>query len=204
MAPAPNRSGEAGFTLLEMLIAITVLGFVLAGLVQATRFGLGAWNFQSRLVEHTATRERVERVLRQLIEQASPPLAADDKPFMGQAHRVILVTRLPESPRTDPIRRAQIALGVDQDHRLILRWQLHPNAVALKPVPPPQTIVLAEGIDHFDLSYRQSAADGGHWKTDWDDPNLPSLVTMQIVPLNAHDAWPAIIAAPMMDPNGSF
>lgn len=202
--PARGGAPQGGFTLLEMLIAIVVLGFVLAGLVQAARFGVGAWNFQSRIIEQTAERERVDHVLRLLIEQATPPLAADDKPFAGEAHRIQFITRLPDAPPTDPVRRAQVALGVDQQHRLILRWQPHPNAVALQPVPPPQQIILAEGIDHFDVSYRQSAGDGGRWKTDWDDPALPSLVTMHIVPLNQHTHWPVIIAAPALDANGSF
>ena len=32
-----------GFTLLELLIALTVLGFLLAGLAQGVHFGLLAW-----------------------------------------------------------------------------------------------------------------------------------------------------------------
>jgi general secretion pathway protein J len=202
-ARSPERA-DAGFTLLEILVAVVVLGFVMAGLVQATRFGIGAWTLQTRLVDRAMEMERVDRILRLVVEQAAPPLAADDKPFSGQEHRLAFITRLPAEPQTDPIRRAQVAIGVDGRHRLLLRWQPHPNAVALKPMPPPQEIVLAEGIDHFDVGYRQSVADGGKWVRSWDDTPLPALVEMKIVPLNTHSHWPMIEAATMLDTNGSF
>ncbi len=195
---------QDGFTLLEILVAVVVLGFIVAGLSQGTRFGINAWDVQSRLSDNAAELERLDRVLRLVVEHAVPPNSADDKPFDGQEHRLILVTRLPDQPPTQPIRRAQVALGVDDKHRLLLRWVVHPNAVAIIPPPPPQEIVLAEGVDHLDLSYRQSVADGGRWKSIWDDSNLPGLVTMHIVLMSAHRQIPLIEAAPMLDTNGSF
>jgi len=200
----PSAFRDDGFTLLEILIAVVVLGFVMAGLVQATRFGIGAWTLQTRLVDRATEMERVDRILRLAIEQAAPPLAADDKPFAGQEHRLEFITRLPAQPQTDPIRRAQVAIGVDSRHRLLLRWQPHPNAVALKALAAPEEIVLAEGVDHFDVSYRQAVGDGGKWARTWDDTPLPALVTMQIVLLNTRKHWPAIQAATMLDTNGSF
>ncbi len=200
LSPQPSL----GFTLLEILVAVVVLGFILAGLTQATRFGINAWDVQTRLTDNAAQMERLDRILRLVIEQAAPPLAADDKPFTGQEHRLVLVTRLPDQPPTQPIRRAQVAIGVDDQHRLLLRWVPHPNAVAIKPVPPAQQIVLAEGVDHLDVSYRQAVADGGKWKTTWDDTPLPALVTMHIVPQSEHRHIPLIQAATMLDTNGSF
>ena len=38
-----------GFTLLEILVALTVLGFLLAGLAQGVHFGLLAWGTEVRL-----------------------------------------------------------------------------------------------------------------------------------------------------------
>jgi general secretion pathway protein J len=200
-----GQAGQAGFTLLEILIAMVVLGFVMAGLVAASRFGISAWNLQTRLVDRSTEMERVDRILRLLVEQAAPPLAADDKLFSGQEHRLEFITRLPFQPQTDPIRRAQVALGVDSKHRLLLRWVPKPNAVSLLASPPaPQEIVLAEGVDHLDVTYRQATGDGGKWMRTWDDTPLPALVVMHIVMVNSHEHWPAIQAATMLDTNGSF
>lgn len=199
-----TRPAEAGFTLLEAIVAIVVLGFVMAGLAQGARFGMQAWKRQARFTAEQAARERVDHVLRMLIERASPPLDADDKPFAGQEHRLVFVTRLPEQPPAGPVTRAEVAIGVDAAHRLLLRWLPHPTARAIKPLPPPEELVLAEGVDHLDLRYRSAAADGGKWKTVWDDAALPALVEIAIALEDQKRHWPAIEVAPMLDTNGSF
>ena len=94
-----RAQSQAGFTLLEVIIAVVVLGFVLAGLSQGARVGINAWNVQTRYIDNSAEMERLDRSLRQLIEQAAPPLSADDKFFIGQAHRFELITRLPDQPQ---------------------------------------------------------------------------------------------------------
>ena len=195
---------DAGFTLLEIIVAVAVMGFVLAGLAQAARFGITAWGVQARIAEQAATMERVDRVLRLVVEQAAPPLAADDKPFAGLEHRMTLITRLPGQPVTDPVRRAEVVLGVDEKDRLLLRWQPHANGVAIRPLPPPEEIILLEGVDHLDLSYRQSVTDGGKWMKRWDDSSLPALVTLRIVMKDTKVTWPALQAVTMLDTNGSF
>ena len=46
MSGQPN-----GFTLLEVLVALTVLGFLLIGLAQGVHFGVLAWGTEVRLTE---------------------------------------------------------------------------------------------------------------------------------------------------------
>ncbi len=195
---------DSGFTLLEIIIAVAVFGFVVAGLAQATKFGVHAWTLETRLADQAADMERVERVMRAVIEQAAAPMSADDKPFSGLEHRAVFVTRLPDQPQTRPIRRAQIALGVDDNHRLLLRWTPHPNAVAIGTQPPPQEVVLAEHVDHLDLSYRQAAGDGGKWVEKWTESSLPAVVLVHIVLQNTHRHWPVLMVPTMLDTNGSF
>jgi general secretion pathway protein J len=196
---------DHGFTLIEMIVAVVVLGFVLAGLAQASHFGIAAWNAQTREAARVADLERVDRILRLLINETAAPLAADDKDeFVGEEHRFQIVTRLPDQPETDPVRRGRVAVGVDAEHRLLLRWQPHPNAIALKTLPPPDQIILAEGVDHLDMRYRQAESDGGKWSTRWSDASLPALVQLNIVFQNERHVWPVIQVATMIDPNGSF
>lgn len=195
---------DAGFTLLEIIVAVAVLGFVLAGLVQATRFGIAAWNVQAHLAERAEAMERADRVLRLVISEAAAPLAADDKPFVGQEHRLLIISHLPHEPPTEPVARAQVGIGVDAAHRLVLTWQAHANAIALKPSPASPPVVLADGVDHIDMLYLQSVDDGGKWLHIWDDASLPALVQMHIVMRDPKIIWPALQVAPMLDTNGSF
>ena len=202
-----TASFSPGFTLLEILVAVVVLGFIVAGLSQGTRFGINAWDVQDpacRTMRHEI--ERLDRVLRLLVENAAPPMSADEKPMDGQEHRLD-PGHAPAGPAADPADPARP--GGDSawttSTACSLRWVAHPNAFAHHPrAPPPQEIVLAEGVDHLDVSYRQALADGGRWKTNWDDSNLPALVTMHIVLVSTHRQIPLIEAATMVDTNGSF
>jgi general secretion pathway protein J len=199
------KRGEAGFTLLEIIVALVVLGFLLAGLAQATRFGMTAWGVETKMADNAASLERMDRVLRRLIEQASPPAAADDKPFEGFEHKMIFHSILPDEPEAQPIRRAQVAIGVDDHHQLVLRWQPGPNAILLaRDKPPMQEIVLAEGLERIDCAYRQAAADGGKWSKSWSETGLPSVVQIHFVLANGHHRWPDMQVPTMLDPNGSF
>ena len=198
------RRHDAGFTLLEIIVAVVVLGFVLGGLAQASRFGINAWSVQGRESVRADELERTDRLLRQLMAQAAPPLAADDKPFLGREHNLEFITRLPDQPQTADVRRAKVAIGVDDRNRLVLRWQPFPNAVALKTLPPPEQIILAEGVDHMDMRYRQGTEDGGKWMGNWSDTSIPALVQINVVMQNKHNVWPVIQAATRLDPNGSF
>ena len=197
-------AADLGFTLIEVIVALVVLGFVLAGLGQATRFGMSAWSLETKLADNAAGLERMDRVLRRLIEQASPPAGADDKPLAGEEHRMTFMTLLPDQPQTQPVRHAQVAIGVDDHHRLVLRWRPHANAVPLLPLPAMQEIVLAEGIERIDLAYRQQAADGGKWAKKWAESNLPAMVQIHFVLANGRHRWPDMAVPTMLDSNGSF
>lgn len=71
MTERTRAAADAGFTLLEIIIAVVVFGFVVAGLAQATKFGVHAWTLETKLADQAADMERVERTLRDVIEQAS-------------------------------------------------------------------------------------------------------------------------------------
>ncbi len=187
-----------------MVVALVVLGFILVGLAQAQKFGIAAWGLETRMADNAASLERMDRILRRLIEQASAPIAADDKPFAGQEHTMLFMTLLPDQPQTRPIRHAQVSLGVDDRHRLVLRWQIHPNAAPLGPDQPRHEVVLAEGLERIDLAYRQAAGDGGKWSKTWTDSGLPALVQIHFVLAKGKQRWPDMQVATMLDSNGSF
>ncbi len=196
---------DTGFTLLEVIVALVVLGFVLAGLAQVTHFGGMALGTQAKFSAQADDLARVDRVLRRLIENAAPPISADDKPFVGQTHRLVLTSLLPRQPPTLITRRAQVALGVDEQHRLLLRWTPHPNADPLATAATkPDEIVLLEGVDHLDLTYRQALGDGGKWKETWGDVTLPALVRLHIAFVSTTRHWPTMLLPTLLDPNGSF
>jgi general secretion pathway protein J len=195
---------QRGFTLLEILVALVVLGFLIVGLAQGVSFGLHAWDSQERFINRQADMDAMERVLRELVATADPGALGEPAPFHGEAHTLAFVARLPMSATGLVTRSAQIGLGVDAKHRLVLRWRLHPHAERLTPLPPPRQTVLLEGVDRVDFSYFRQAGQGGGWVNIWDRPTLPQLVRITVA-FHGDDRrfWPTIEAAPMLSRPGA-
>ncbi|MFC7544367.1 prepilin-type N-terminal cleavage/methylation domain-containing protein [Siccirubricoccus deserti] len=61
-----------GFTLVEVLAALVVLGLVVGGLAQGMRFGLQAWDRAASLIEAGDTLDAVDRTLRHLVARMHP------------------------------------------------------------------------------------------------------------------------------------
>lgn len=194
---------QAGFTLLEILVALVVLGFLMVGLTEGVRFGLRAWNSEATLVNRRTGMEATERVLRGLIAAADPGDANELAPFQGQAHTLSFVTRLPMSASGLVTRNAEVGLGVDARHRLVLRWSPHPHAERLTRPPAPQETVMLEGVDHIAFSYLRWPNQGGTWADTWDLQALPKLIRITIeFPKDDRRHWPTIEAVPMLSQLG--
>jgi general secretion pathway protein J len=58
---------QSGFSLLELLVALLVLGLLVVGLAQGVRAGLTMWSAQTRRLGETAELDAGARVLRMLL-----------------------------------------------------------------------------------------------------------------------------------------
>jgi prepilin-type N-terminal cleavage/methylation domain-containing protein len=105
-----------GFTLFELLIALTVLGFLFAGLAQGVHFGLLAWATEAHLTGGNDDFNTLDNTLRHLIEVADPGDDLDSAPFAANRDRLDCVTVLPNAYGGVLGRRIRATLLVDADH----------------------------------------------------------------------------------------
>src|SRR3979411_327549 len=143
-----------GFTLLEMLVVLIVLGFLMVGLNQGVRTGLRLWSAQTRQVGGTAELDSTSRILRTLLgglPVAAPPHRARTTAisFKGTAERVAFVGDLPTGLGTT--NRAEITLALRAE-RLILVWTPHRHELA-GTMPAQSETELLHGIARVDLAY---------------------------------------------------
>ncbi len=114
-------SRQAGFTLLEMLVVLVVLGFLMVGLAQGVRAGLALWDAQSRRIGETAELDAAGRTLRTLLSGIGPAPsggiagAASAPELKGTADGLAFVGDLPTGLGTT--RRADITLELRQGRR---------------------------------------------------------------------------------------
>jgi general secretion pathway protein J len=202
MIPAKGAAdGTTGFTLLELLVVLVILGFLMVGLTQGLHFGLQLWDRQRQALDAVSELDSTDRALRGLIEQMDPGGRIEMSDIDGTARTLRFTTRLPEAAAALPTRRAEVMLLVDRQHQLMLRWTPSPHGTPLVPPVPVNTLLLS-GVDHIAISYR-SAAPATGWQADWQGPLPPLLVRIHIAFAPADPRiWPDIVAAPMRQRGG--
>src|ERR1700722_15792187 len=177
---SPQRASTIGFTLLEVLVALTVLSLLFFGLVQGSHFVLLGWDRQTRLVARTEDLDAVDRTLRRLIVQVSPGSEWEPLVFAGTAHSAKFTSIVPLSAAGLPTQRADVELVVDAAHRFLLLWTPHFHAVNVGRPPPAVATEILDGVDRLELSY-WPAPRGGGWTSFWHDAAPPGLVRIRIV-----------------------
>ncbi len=186
---------DSGFTLLEILVALVVLGALMLALRQGVSVGVAAWNAQERLVAGREDLDAVARALRRLVEHMDPGTEMEPVRLAAGPHALSFPTELPVAASALPTRSVEAALLVNDGHALVLHWTPRLHAVRIEPPPPPQEAELLRGVDHLDLAYWDPA--GGVWRDAWSGTDLPALVRIRIAFLPGdRRRWPDIVAAP--------
>jgi general secretion pathway protein J len=184
--------------LLEVLVALSVLGLLVLGLMQGVRFGLAAWDAQSRVAEAYGDLDVVDRALRRVVAQIEPTKDVNRPAIRGTAVAFECVTELPIAAEALPSRRVVAAVGVDR-LRLVLRWVPYLHARRLGPPPAPEETELLRGVERMEVAY-WSAAAGAMWLPVWNRVEPPDLVRIRLVfSQGDRRRWPDILIAPMRE-----
>ncbi len=193
---------QSGFTLLEMLVVLVVLGFLMVGLTQGVRAGLTMWGAQTRRVGETADLDAGARVLRRLLSgisllSAGGSFGASSAPkFEPRPDSITFVGDLPTGFGTT--RRADITLEL-HDGRLVLRWTPRRHELSTAPPPEPIETELIRRVERLDLAYWGAPAPGepAGWQSQWDRRDIPELIRVRLgFAKGDRRRWPDLIAAP--------
>ncbi|MEP7353486.1 MAG: prepilin-type N-terminal cleavage/methylation domain-containing protein [Acidobacteriota bacterium] len=209
LAPRTNRActpGQRGFTLMEVMLAITLLAAISAGMLVSLRGGLLTLERTSSRIEQERRALGVEEMLRMQLGDVMPSVGFCGPPpggvresiFRGTPQAMLLTTSysMTEGSRGYPrIVSYQVLGNADGTVRLVVNEALFSGPVSTAPFCQPagllnfwpqgaQSFVVAARLASCRILYRQRFFSGapGDWKPDWNLPNLPYAIRIEMIP----------------------
>lgn len=188
-----KRGRSSGFTLIELIMASTLVAIVAVGLFASLHVAMDARDAADRAVEPGRTSDLAFDVIRHDLEDAAPPTGTLAKEFTGtdgqddrgrDGDYLVFYTAAPGPQHVDgdgEIRRVQYFVlapdGTDGEHVLVRRVA-HNLMSPQEPTVFDDEVVL-RGVAGFGLRYY----DGTDWVDDWDSTQyngMPTLVEVSI------------------------
>ena len=181
-----TRRGQLGFTLIELILALTIVATLLAVTFAGLRVGLGAWRRGEARAETQQHVRSLFSVLARTVGGAYPYQAApgpdNTQPvilFQGESDRVALVTTMPPFPLPVPAAFAAVTLAMEdaEPPGLAVRQKLLPNDDPFEALRP---LLLDVAVTAARFRYLRA---GGAWEERWDavaEQALPRAVEISL------------------------
>jgi general secretion pathway protein J len=197
MSRQVRAARTAGFTLLELLLALSIVGVLLAIAFGGLRMGVMAWTRGEDRAEVQQHERGLSQILVRTIGSAYPyqgPVTdAPDKHwlFKGEAHRVQLVSQTPPFPGTVRAAFTAVIISLEDDAQgraLVVRQRVLPNR---EPFSEAVVVLRDPMIQGLELSYLSSE---GSWGETWDaddEKKLPSAIRLRFSTMRGDKLRPA-------------
>ncbi|HEY7298472.1 MAG TPA: prepilin-type N-terminal cleavage/methylation domain-containing protein [Xanthobacteraceae bacterium] len=197
-----DEAGEAGFTLVELLVAVALLGLVSLTLFGSLRFGVAAWGRGTSHADQTAEILSIQNFLRRIIADAYPMFLPDGQgrghvDFNGMSQSLDFLAPTPVALGSGGRSRFRVSLesrAAQSDVTVTTQPELSDDSSATVK----KSIVAgvrSVAFKYFGVTRSDKVA---QWHEDWiRQANLPGLLSIRIVfPEGDQRLWPELIVAP--------
>src|SRR3989338_5484967 len=194
---------QKGFTLLELLIGMVLLGMMLTLLFGGLRLGARSWDSGDKRADDSAQLRAIHGFLRRELGQTHPlrwKKEIDTRLAFEGAHDTLkFVAPLPAQVSGGGLYLLGLELeNGDEGQRLIMKRALaDPAAKDFAGLELGEKSVLADHVENMAFAYFGSATPEGEpgWQDKWDDQQrLPLLVRIR-VELKGGRGWPDLVAS---------
>jgi general secretion pathway protein J len=199
---------QRGFTLIEVVVALAIVGLTAVVLFESLRFGQRA---HEKVVVRGGDTWQVfaaQRLIRSLIESAYPrePASTESVPVYGlggDQSRMSVLAAAPLALGGAGLQRYDIEprRNARGSYDVIVRWRADPSPDSSLLDAALAEEILIEDAQSIRWSYLDAEHEGqAGWVDDWHDrQRLPRLVRLQVTfSKNDPRTWPALVMAPRL------
>lgn len=192
---------QAGFTLLELMIALAILGLLSIMLFGGLRFGLRAWERESAHANAVSDIGIAQGFLRRSIANAYPIFQLDSEgkrlnPFMGGSSQLRFLAPAPASVGGGGRERFLIGTKTEGARTDLVVWSQPELAIDLN---KQAKTILVPGIRALSIGYfgREGDDEAAQWHDSWEDAShLPQLVRLGVdFASDDFRSWPDLVIA---------
>ncbi|MEO8133169.1 MAG: prepilin-type N-terminal cleavage/methylation domain-containing protein [Betaproteobacteria bacterium] len=203
-SPRSSAGRVRGFTLLETLVALTLLAMILAVLTGSIRFAGQSRDAVATKLDGIDNMRIAQDFLRQTITQAHPKrwLKVVGRPFVFRGERDELALAAPLTARVGVgglflLKFSLVDSGEKgQGKKLVMaRVFPEPTAQEMPDFSTAETTVLAENLSELEIAYlgRDDETADPTWRDDWKEgARMPEAVRLRIR-TDKGAAWPELI-----------
>jgi general secretion pathway protein J len=184
-----TRNAQRGFTLIELVLALSIVAAMLAIVFGGLRVAIRAWQSGEQRTEALQHARSLAALLAQSIGGTTPylgtPLAGaqPEVQFVGEPTRMAFVTVAPPYPLPAPIAFTAVTFGVDEGERpgFAIREKALPSDEPFEQLEP---IVVDPSLVAVRFRYLRQA--DGTWEEQWDgieERAVPSAVEVTLTAL---------------------
>lgn len=206
-----NRAAQAGFTLMEVLIAATLLAVMMTLILGSLRIGVDSWSTGERrsastsrmLVTSNFLRTHLSAVLPLFLPPSKGKFGSDAtglRPqflFRGEQGWLQYAGTLPPQVLGGMYRFDLHWVQSNERSELRLTiWPLSPSDAG-KVQDPIDDVTILENVESFAISYfKLNELEGrSEWLKEWNEENMPALIRIEIT-VAGEEAWPPLVVAP--------
>ena len=198
----PTQSKEAGFTLLELLISMTLLVFLMVLVFGGLRFGSHAWANSEARSSGTDDVRLAQTFLRHSLELAYPQFVASDPTsahidFSGTDSQIAFLG--PGAASTGIGSRARTRIGTSGQRGTLELIVAESPELASADFESDAEVLLS-GLKSFSISYFGATRpnEPAEWRSRWENQTrLPQLIRITAeFPERDARVWPDLVIAP--------
>jgi general secretion pathway protein J len=189
---------QGGFTLLELLIALTLLGLITVMLYGGLHLAIRGAEIGERRAEASEQIRLIQSFIRREVSQVYPLVWTKDKQrvaFKGRSEALHFAAILPAHRGEGGLYLVSIeAAHSDQGYQLIFSYRLARPEFQNFETAPQKPVVLIQNLENAEFAYygKRKKEEEARWHNRWGDrKNLPQLVRLRLKTVSL--IWPDLV-----------